>query len=243
MIRLERGDCRRWRLSRVASIRISGVDFPARERCHRRRGLRRLPDHRLGLRRRASLHRRHLGDPLGRWIIVEQRHDVDFALGGTRRSRSGLLLGWRDRRNDGSGGRGNGHPTVLLLHRHRCLSWHARHGPVGRSRLGRLRRRLTEQRTHWLRVDRRRIRLRNGRRRAWRFGLSRERRHLGPSSHDPLGRLVWRVRFGVMQRWFGLLLHPQRRAFDRARGLALSEVQPLSLPVIARRACLLGRCK
>ena len=188
MIGLERRDRRRWRLSRVASIRISGVDVPARERCYRWRGWWRLPNH-LGLRRQGSLHRRNLGDPLGRRIIVEQRHDVDFALWGARRSRSGLLLGQRERRNDGRRGGGNGHRAVLLLHRHRCVSWHAWHGPlVRRGCLGRLWRRLTKQRTHWLRVDRRRIRLQNWRRRTWRFRLSRERRHLGPSSHDPLGR-------------------------------------------------------
>jgi hypothetical protein len=73
------------RLSRVASVWVSRLDLPAWQRGG---GLLWLTEHLLGLRRRGSLDRGHLGDPLRRRriIIVEQRHDIDLAFRSPRRS-------------------------------------------------------------------------------------------------------------------------------------------------------------
>jgi hypothetical protein len=48
-----------------------------------------------------------------------------------------------------------------------------------------------------------------------------------------------RVCFGVMERRFWLLFHPQRRPLYRPRGLSLNEFQPLPLPGVACSASLL----
>jgi hypothetical protein len=51
--------------------------------------------------------------------------------------------------------------------------------------------------------------------------------------------LELRVCFCVVKHLLGLLLHPQRRSFDRPWGLALGEmVQPLPLSGVARLASL-----
>ena len=198
-----------------------------------------MADHRLW--RRASLDRRHFADPLRRRriVIVEQRHDVDFALRSARCSRRRLGLRWRRR----SRGGGYGYGTILLLHRNRWLSLHVRYGPFVRGRhLGRLHR-LTMHAAHGLCVDGLGIRLRNRRGSPSWLWLPREGRRFHPRRHTARLGLELRVCLGVMERRFGLLLHTQRRPFHRPRRLALNKFQPLPLPGVARSTCLLCLCQ
>jgi hypothetical protein len=234
VVRLERRDCRLWRLGRAAGIGVSRFNFPALRQ--RRGGW--LTDYRLW--RRASLNRRHFADSLrGRGVvIVKQRHDVDFALRsasrGRGRGRGRLRLGWWRRRS----GSGCGRCAILLVHRNRWLSLHACHSPViSRSHSGRLHR-FTMHAAHGLWVAGLCIRLRN-----WRIGpswlwLPPEGPRFHPRRHTAGRGLELRVCFGVMGRRLGLLFHSQRRSFYRPRGFSLNEFQPLPFPGVACSATL-----